>query len=108
MKKSELVTCNICGKEVFARGLKSHVRLQHKSNTTVQINDEENIDYDVEETYEELQKIKYFYANVNHDEKLILKFVTWINEKNGKLDLPNILKQFCIFLINGGKTESEL
>jgi acetyl-CoA carboxylase beta subunit len=26
---SQLVKCDICGKEVFERGLKSHVRLQH-------------------------------------------------------------------------------
>lgn len=31
-KPSLLVDCDICGKPVFQRGLKSHIRLQHKLN----------------------------------------------------------------------------
>ena len=113
MKKSELLPCPICGKEVRARGLKSHIRLQHKSNTTVQVNDEENIDYDIEETYEELQKTKDFYDNVWKDEKMILKFVASIPELSipkdkCKLDMQDILVHFCFFLNAGGKTDKEI
>jgi len=32
--KSKKVKCDICGKEVYARGLKSHVRLLHELNIT--------------------------------------------------------------------------
>lgn len=34
---SQLLTCDICGKKVFARGLKSHVRLQHKLKLETQV-----------------------------------------------------------------------
>lgn len=108
MKKSQLLTCNICGKEVFARGLKSHIRLQHKSSTTVQINKEKDIDHDVEETYEELKQIKDFYENVWFDEKTLLKFIAWIREKKCEPEMMDLLRLFRNFLMNGGKTEREL
>lgn len=34
---SQLLTCDICGKKVYARGLKSHVRLQHKLELSTQV-----------------------------------------------------------------------
>lgn len=110
MKNSQLLTCPICGKETFARGLKNHIRLQHKSNLTPQVNEVKKIDYEDEpETYEELRECKEFYHYMVSNDKAILKFVAWVNEKNGRLeDMPDILKHFCIFLMNRGRTESEV
>jgi hypothetical protein len=62
--KSKMMQCDVCGKEVYARGLQSHMRLLH-SLKIKSVDKKSDTGVNLEAVMKEFQKVEKILNNIN-------------------------------------------